>query len=255
MKVFKYDPNYSGRGRSRTAPVQRNKCKTRKRPDNQLKSLENHKVTSPVMFHHVRIDEMNNNTRQDQLSRDSETYRNDGKNQQEPLVIKTDPRYNNSQPDIFVSNKKLHNYSNKKGKKLTFLPSISSRSATTSTTATANRNIGSDNFSNLGIVDFKGSNGIKKYKDEFFGLPNASSPGEAYSHERSHSGPGMGTSNELTNYNRLPDSPVFGRKFSSDVRLKLDKNNSRLQTIEGYSTCTFKVKMDNKNKIESKSYE
>ncbi|GAV52429.1 hypothetical protein ZYGR_0AG04200 [Zygosaccharomyces rouxii] len=247
MRVVKYDPRCPGKGRSRSSREMQNKFKMRKRSD-QLKSIDNTKLTSPIMFHHVRVDEMSNNVRQDQLFQDAEAHGGDGKkNQQSPLVIKTDPRYNNSQLEISMSNKKLNDYGKNKGKKLTFLPSKSSRSPS-ETTTTSQKNMESDKFSNLGIMDFKETRELKNFSNGLFELPISTD-------ERSHSGSEMGTSNKFPNRDCFTGFPVLGRKFSSDVRLKLNKNNAQLHTIQGYSTCTFRVKMNGKNRIEHKDYE
>ncbi|GAV47417.1 hypothetical protein ZYGR_0H02590 [Zygosaccharomyces rouxii] len=254
MRVVKYDPNCPGKRRSRSSLGMQNKCKMRKRSDNQLKSIENNKNISPIMFHHVRVDEMSNNARLDQISQDAEARGGDGrKNQQSPLVIKTDPRYNNSQLEISMSNKKLNDYAGNKSKKLTFLPSISNRSPTPTATPTSQRHMESDKFSNLGVMNFKEPQGFNNYRNGLFELP--SSLDKEFADERSHSGSEMGTSNKFANNDCLTGLPVFGRKFSSDVRLKLNKNNAQLQTIQGYSTCTFRVKMNGKNRTEHKDYE
>lgn len=250
MKVVKYDPSGPGKGRSRSSLGIQNKNKIRKKSDNHLKLIENTKPTSPIMFHHVRADEMTNISKQDQFLQNGEGHGDEGKkSQQNPLVIKTDPRYNNSQLEVSMSNKKLHDYAKNKGKKLTFLPSITNRLPPDTT---SRKNIGSDKFSNLGIVNFKGTHELKDFKNGLFDV-RGSSLGGGFTDERSHSGPELGTSDKFADHGCLTELTVLGRKFSSDVRLKLNsKNNSQLQNIQGYST--FRVKMNGKNRIGHKDY-
>lgn len=249
MRVVKYDPHCTGKARLKSPPGIRNTYKMRKRFDNQLKSIESSKITSPIVFHHVKVDEMTNSVRQVQILQDAEAHGGDGKkNQQSPLVIKTDPRYNNSQLEISMSHKKLNDSSRNKDKKLTFLPSMSNRLPSETATTAIQGDTESDQFSNFGIIDFKRSHELRNFRHELLGVPS-SSLGKEVTDEYSHSRSEMGTSSKSKNRDYLTRSPALGGKFSSDVRLKLNKNNARFQNIQGYSTCTFRVKMNGKNRI------
>ncbi|AQZ09615.1 (ZYRO0B09966g) [Zygosaccharomyces parabailii] len=240
VRVLKYDPSCSGKGRTRPSLCLQRKYKTRKGTDYSHNSPEATRDLPPILFHNIRVAEMTNSLKLERITQSCLATSNVGT--KTPLVIKTDPKYNNSHVEISVSSKKLNDYSSSiKSRKLTFVPSMSSRTPLSEQELSKLRDLdtaSSESSSESGTL----TNGLSK-------LPK-SSVTKNYSTGLLRTGPERrnlsGTRPNLTNL------PFSGRKFSSDVRLKLSRKNAELQPIQGYSTCTFRVKINGQNRLEQK---
>lgn len=239
MRVLKYDPSCSGKGRTRPSLCLQRKYKTRKGTDYSHNSPEATRDLPPILFHNIRVAEMTNSLKLERITRNCLAASN--VRTKTPLVIKTDPKYNNSHVEISVSSKKLNDYSSIKSRKLTFVPSMPSRTPLSEQQLSKLRDsdaIRPESSSESSTL----TSGLSK-------LPNSSMT-KNYSTGLLRTRPeGRNSSGTRPNLTNLPFS---GRKFSSDVRLKLSRKNAELQPIQGYSTCTFRVKMNGQNRLEQK---
>ncbi|AQZ13008.1 (ZYRO0B09966g) [Zygosaccharomyces parabailii] len=239
VRVLKYDPSCSGKGRARPSLCLQRKYKSRKGSDYSHNSPEATRDLPPILFHNIRVAEMTNSLKLERITEGCLTASNAG--MKTPLVIKTDPKYNNSHVEISVSSKKLNDYASIKSRKLTFVPSMSNRTPLSEQELSKLRDsdtIRPESSSESGTL----TKGLSKF-------PNSSMT-KNYSTALLRTGPeGRNSSDARPNLTNLPFS---GRKFNSDVRLKLSRKNAELQPIQGYSTCTFRVKMNGQNKLEQK---
>lgn len=218
------------------------KCRARKRSESHHNLINTSKMSSPILFHNVKVDEITKGFNTDRTALGYQAFGDDGsRNVQTPLVIKTDPKYNNSQMEISVSSKKLSDFTSSKNRKLKFVPSISNQLPL--------RDLESKRGQVSGIMGTKSANESRTLKDDLFQVQSSPSV-EEYTTEHLNGGSEERSSIEMVG-NKPRNLSFFGRKFSSDARLKPNKKNAQLQPIQGYSTCTFRVKINGQHKTRA----
>lgn len=274
MKVILVDPSASSKDKIRHITHCRGEQKLHKKTEvhHGLMGNDGEKTAVPMVFHNVHANRISEGMKLSEYYSLSDAFNDNGRRemhgqitddslvQQQPtfknqLVIKTDPKYNNGNKDILVSNKKLDQAVDYRSKKITFISSLPSGVSlpilatenllrrTHSTHLTQNNTSSSHLTHRSQVIHAKNREcgpGIEEERNESKKVVDshrATSP--PYQNNRERSNPGTVKGEVIV--------PNLTGKFSLDLRLKLNKN--KLQSLQGYSTCTFRVKVKSRSKF------
>lgn len=273
MKLIIVDPSASSKDKIRHITHCRGEDKVHKKIEahHGLMGSYSEKTAVPMVFHNVHANRISKGMKLSEYHSLSDAF-NDGKEahgqiandnlQQHQsafknrLVIKTDPKYNNGNTDILISNKKLDQVVDNRRRKITFISSLPSgltlpilaSENLLRPTSSSNRNQNTTSSSN----HLSHRSQMNHVKDRECGLSVQVGRNDSKKVIDSHRAPTPSSQNDLVRSNRgaAKDEivvPNLTGKFSLDLRLKL--NRSKLQSLQGYSTCTFRVKVKSRSKF------
>lgn len=271
MKLIIVDPSASSKDKIRHITHCRGEDKVHKKIEVHHGLMGNYseKTAVPMVFHNVHANRISKGMKLSEYHSLSDAF-NDGKEahghitndnlQQHQsafknrLVIKTDPKYNNGNTDILISNKKLDQVVANRRRKITFISSLPS-GLTLPILASENllRPTSSSNLiQNTASSSRHHRSQMNHVKDRECGLDVEVGRNDPKKVIDSHRAPTPSSHNGLVRSNRaaVKDEivvPNLTGKFSLDLRLKLNK--SKLQSLQGYSTCTFRVKVKSRSKL------